>query len=111
MDVNANGMYIVELDWKLANGRHATLVTHEQHLRFIMDESSLAHVTTNSETANTGVDMSKLEPNQPSAIDQIPEPSTPTSQVQSIVGSAPKDADVGLASASGSAPKMEVDLS
>ena len=124
-DVRADNVYVVELDWTLANDGHAVLITQEQHLRFIMDEAPLSHGSSNGAAADIGVDMLKLvaEPRQPHVADEIPEPSIPTAvpaeaaaaagQGPNIGGEgAPKDASGSEAAGkSNHAQKMEVDLS
>ena len=126
-EVRASGVYVVELDWTLANDGHAVLITQEQHLRFIMDETPLPKGPVSEAAADIGVDMLKItaEPSQPLVADQIAEPPTPTpvppqavepapmAGKGTIIGGegAPKDATGSGAKKSNSSHKMEVDLS
>jgi hypothetical protein len=43
-DIRPDGFMNVTLDWTLANNRHAQLVTLEQHLRFLVDQTPLPPV-------------------------------------------------------------------
>ena len=96
---------MVKLDWKLANDGHATLITEEQHLRFIMDETPLPKASSSGAVTNTGVDMlnptSTVEPRRAN-VDQIAEPSADQAvdpalgQDHSDSGGAPKDAGNGV---------------
>ena len=43
-DIRPDGFMDVKLDWTLANNRHARLITLEQHLRFLVDQTPLPPV-------------------------------------------------------------------
>lgn len=115
-DARGDGVFIVELDWKLANNSRATLITQEQHLRFIMDETPLPEIL--PEAVSMGVDIPKSATDMgPAPADELQEPGSdePTSHQKPGDESAAKDGannyTIGGAQSGASAPKMEVDLS
>ena len=113
-DVRADGFYVIHLDWELANQGKATLITQEQHLRFLVDETPLPPLPAGTAggagaAIDMGVGMRSATPGDAAggavaaAPDQIAEaPSDSGTSTTVVVEDVP---------AAGGAPKMALDLS
>ena len=104
-DVRPDGFMTVKLDWTLANNRPAQLITLEQHLRFLVDETPLPPVQGAPEVGagNSGIARA-TESTQ--IADEIPD------DEPIVIGSIDNSGGSGGSSKGNSKPPtMELDLS